>query len=75
MKPSVGKRLPPRHIIADLSVNHVERHVLKCGFVVERPVHDYGIDLEMVSFNKQGEIQPGKVLLQLKVVGSPSGSP
>jgi hypothetical protein len=60
------KRRTREHVIADLSVNHVERHVLQCGFVAQRSVHDYGIDLEMTSFNKQGEIDEGKVFMQLK---------
>jgi hypothetical protein len=60
------KRRTREHVIADLSVNHVERHALLCGFVVQRSVHDYGIDLEMTTFSKQGEIDEGKVFMQLK---------
>jgi hypothetical protein len=66
MKPPPRKRRTREHIIADLSVNHVERHVLKCGFVVERSVHDYGIDLQVVTFSKTGEVQEGFILVQLK---------
>ena len=66
MKKPLRKRRTREHIIADLSVNHVERHALLCGFVVQRSVHDYGIDLEMTTFNKQGEIDEGKVFMQLK---------
>jgi Domain of unknown function (DUF4365) len=54
------------HIIADLSVHHVEGHVLRCGWVVERLVHDYGIDLRLLTFNRQGEVEAGEVVLQLK---------
>jgi uncharacterized protein DUF4365 len=54
------------HILADLSVHHLEGHVLRCGWVVERMTHDYGIDFQLVTFNRAGEIQEGKVLLQLK---------
>src|SRR5436309_2496106 len=46
------KRRTREHIIADLSVNHVERQALLCGHVVERRVFDYGIDLEMFTFTK-----------------------
>jgi hypothetical protein len=60
------KRRTREHVIADLSVNHVERHALLCGFVVQRSVHDYGIDLEMTTFSKVGEIEEGKVFMQLK---------
>ncbi len=45
------KRRTREHIIADLSVNHVERHVLLAGHVVERFTYDYGIDLEVITFN------------------------
>jgi hypothetical protein len=41
------KRRTRAHVIADRSVNHVERYALICGFVVERMTHDCGIDLEL----------------------------
>jgi hypothetical protein len=66
MKKLPRKRRTREHIIADLSVHHVEGYALLCGFVVERISHDYGIDLELFTFNKQGEIEEGKVLLQVK---------
>ena len=66
MKKLPRKRRTREHVIADLSVNHVERHALLCGFVVERVVHDYGIDLELVTFNRAGEVQEGTTLIQLK---------
>jgi uncharacterized protein DUF4365 len=66
IKKPKGKRRTREHIIADLSVNHVERQALLCGYTIERLVHDYGLDLELFTFNKKGEIEPGTVLLQLK---------
>lgn len=33
------------HIIADLSMNHVERLIFRCGYSAERIEHDYGTDL------------------------------
>jgi hypothetical protein len=60
------KRRTREHVIADLSVHHVEGHVLRCGWVVERLAQDYGIDLEVRTFNRTGEVQEGMVLLQLK---------
>ena len=66
MKKPRGKRRTREHVIADLSVNFVERQALLCGYVVERIIHDYGIDLEMITFNKAGEMEAGKILLQLK---------
>ena len=54
------------HVIADLAINYVERQVLLCGFSVERVVHDYGIDLQMFTYNSQGEVEGGWVLMQVK---------
>jgi len=66
MKPVLRKRRTREHIIADLSVNHLERHVLKCGFIVERRVYDYGIDLEITTFSRTGEVQESSILVQMK---------
>jgi hypothetical protein len=60
------KRRTREHVIADLSVNHVERHALLCGFVVEGLTHDYGIDLEVFTFDREGQVEEGTILLQLK---------
>jgi len=54
------------HIIADLSVNHLEYHALQCGFSVERIEADYGYDLQLYSYNDAGELQNGLIYLQLK---------
>ncbi len=40
--------------------------MLRCGWVVERSVRDYGIDLQLVTFSRAGDVEDGKVLLQLK---------
>jgi hypothetical protein len=60
------KRRTREHILEDLSVHHIEGHVLRCGWVVERMEHDYGIDLELHTFTRRGEVQEGEVLLQVK---------
>lgn len=60
------KRRTREHVLADLSMNHVERHVLRCEWIVERMLHDYGIDLELFTFDKQGEVEEGMVQMQLK---------
>ncbi len=62
----VRKRRTREHIIADLSVHHVEGPILRVGFTAERMLHDYGIDLTMYTYNKHGEIEPDTVLFQLK---------
>jgi len=60
------KRRTREHVIADLSVHHVEGHVLRCGWVVERMTHDYGIDLELFTFTRDGEQENDAILLQVK---------
>lgn len=54
------------HIIADLSVNHLERLILLCGYSADRPRDDYGYDLVMSTYNKEGGIESGFVKFQLK---------
>ena len=40
--PLPRKRRTREHVIADLSVNHVERIILEAGHAVQRPTSDYG---------------------------------
>jgi hypothetical protein len=66
-KPRGAKKTRTRqHVLADLAVNYVERQVLLCGHSVERIEHDYGIDLVMFTYTESGEIENGRVLLQVK---------
>jgi hypothetical protein len=60
------KRRTREHVIADLSVHHVEGPILRCGFTVERIVHDYGLDLSMTTYDAKGEVENEYVLFQLK---------
>jgi hypothetical protein len=60
------KRRTREHVIADLSANYVEKQALLCGFSVERVRHDYGIDLILFTYDAHGEVESGKVFLQLK---------
>jgi hypothetical protein len=64
------KRRTREHVIADLSVNHVERWVLRCGWTTERTRHDYGIDLFVETYSSEGEVQNGRIVLQLKATDS-----
>jgi hypothetical protein len=66
------KRRTRAHVIADLSVNWVERCVLCCGFSAERVAHDYGIDLLMFTYSAEGEIENGHVEFQLKATDHPA---
>jgi hypothetical protein len=61
------------HYIAALSVNHVERFVVRQGHVAERPGQDYGYDLIVTTFDyrrdsmfRHGYIENGHILFQLK---------
>ncbi|HYT93366.1 MAG TPA: DUF4365 domain-containing protein [Gemmataceae bacterium] len=70
------KRRTRQHVIADLSVHHVERFILEEGHTSQRLSSDYGYDLALSTYNEQGYIEPGLVYFQLKasetweVVGS-----
>jgi hypothetical protein len=54
------------HVLADLSINHVERQVLRCGFSADRVQHDYGYDLTMATYSDSGEFEPGAFYIQVK---------
>ena len=60
------KRRTRQHVIADLAVNHVERHILLCGYSAERVEYDYGGDLSMYTYDEQGQAENGRVLFQVK---------
>lgn len=60
------KRRTREHVLADLGVNHVERQVLLRGWSVDRFEHDYGIDLLMSTYSRDGQIENGRILLQVK---------
>jgi hypothetical protein len=66
MAKSDRKRRTRAHVIADLSVNHVEKRVLQCGWTVQRFSPDYGLDLLITTFNRRGEIENGDVRIQIK---------
>jgi hypothetical protein len=65
------KKRTREHLIADLSVHHVEGHILRCGFTAERVVHDYGADLYMTTYAASGEVENDFVLFQLKATDRP----
>lgn len=60
------KRRTRQHVIADLSENLVERYALLAGYTIERMVHDYGIDLMLCTFDREGYVETGQVLIQVK---------
>ncbi len=60
------KRRTRQHIIADLSVHHVERFILEEGHTAQRLGSDYGYDLIMWTFDEDGFAEPGAIYFQLK---------
>ncbi len=60
------KRRTREHVIADLGVNHLERHILLCGHTPQRITHDYGYDLSMITYSRGGEVEGGWVYFQVK---------
>ena len=65
------KRRTREHVIADLAVNHVERYVLRSGHVMQRVIHDYGLDAAITTFNHRGEVENGLVWMQIKATDHP----
>jgi hypothetical protein len=62
----LGKLRTREHVLADLSINYVERQVLLCGGAVLRNPIDYGYDLILFSFNPRGEVEGGYAFFQVK---------
>jgi hypothetical protein len=53
-------------VIADLSVHYVEGIVLSEGHTVQRTERDYGYDLLLFTYDKDGYVEPRFVMLQVK---------
>jgi hypothetical protein len=70
------KQRTRQHVIADQSVNHVERFIIDEGHTAQRLERDYGYDLFLLTFDQHGYAEPGLVWLQLKAEESlhPVGS-
>ena len=55
-----------QHVIADQSVNYVERFIIDEGHTAQRLERDYGYDLLLFTYDGQGYAEPGVAFLQLK---------
>jgi hypothetical protein len=64
------KRRTRQHIIADQSVNHVERYIIDAGHTAQRIEKDYGYDLLLFTYDEQGYSEPDFLSLQLKAAES-----
>lgn len=60
------KQRTRQHVIADLSINHVERIILDAGHTAQRLTPDYGYDLVLFTYDEFGFIEPGSVYMQVK---------
>ncbi len=58
------------HVIADLSVHHVEGFILEEGHTAQRLGSDYGYDLILWTFDEQGYVEPDEAYIQLKAAES-----
>ena len=60
------KKRTREHIIADQSLAHVQQFVANAGFTSEAVGKDYGYDLTVNTFDRDGFIEAGSILIQLK---------
>jgi len=65
-EPANRKRRTREHVIADLSINHVERFVFRAGFASQEYQSDYGLDLTISTFDGDGLLEPGVFFFQVK---------
>jgi len=63
---SPRKRRTRQHVIADQSVNHVERFIIDEGHTAQRMEKDYGYDLALITYDENGYLEPSLIWLQLK---------
>jgi hypothetical protein len=64
------KQRTRQHVIADQSVNHVERFIIDAGHTAHRVQKDYGYDLFLFTYDEKGYVEPGLVCIQLKAAES-----
>jgi uncharacterized protein DUF4365 len=60
------KQRTRQHVIADQSVNYVERFIIDGGHTTQRLAPDYGYDLILFTYDEEGYVEPGVAFLQLK---------
>lgn len=60
------KRRTREHIIADMSVNYVQRFFLRAGHTAAKVEFDYGYDLYVQTFGANGETEFGFCNIQIK---------
>ncbi|MEN0049431.1 MAG: DUF4365 domain-containing protein [Bacteroidota bacterium] len=65
------KKRTRQHIIEDLGLNYVERQFLLAGHSVQRIYRDYGYDANVFTYDINGEVENGMILIQLKSSDQP----
>ncbi|HEY7428061.1 MAG TPA: DUF4365 domain-containing protein [Gemmataceae bacterium] len=60
------KQRTRQHVIADQSVNHVERIIIDAGHTAQRLTPDYGYDLVLFTYDEPGYLEPGSIYVQIK---------
>lgn len=60
------KQRTREHVVADLSVHHVEGFILREGHTAQTVERDYGYDLLLFTYDERGYVEPGYLPLQLK---------
>jgi hypothetical protein len=65
-RPTPRKQRTRQHIIADQSVNYVERFIIDEGHTSQRLAPDYGYDLILFTYDADGYAETGVAFLQLK---------
>jgi hypothetical protein len=63
---SLRKRRTRQHIIAAQSANYVERYIIDEGHTAQHTAYDYGYDLNLITYDEHGYVEPDSVFLQLK---------
>ena len=66
MRPTLRKQRTRQHVIADQSLNYVERFIIDEGHTAQRLAPDYGYDLILFTYDEEGYAEPGVAFLQLK---------
>ena len=60
------KKRTREHVIADQSLAHIQQFVANAGFTSEAVNKDYGYDVSVNTFDENGLIEGGSILIQLK---------
>jgi hypothetical protein len=60
------KQRTREHVIADQSLNHLERFIIDAGYTPHRLGSDYGYDLAATTFDEHGYPEPDFLRFQLK---------